>query len=431
MPHAALPSRKPPTHAHAVRAMVAVVFVGMGVLRASAGDYDVIRASYGQPELIAGLGQRQDVNGWLPSMEGARALDVELSNTHMTMADAAGNLFLADKESHSILKITPDGNLHTVVGTHVAGNGGNAPQVGTAVALSNPNGLYVLPEGTVYIVDRDNDKIRRLNTNGIVTTVVTNTWPLLAGRGLWVSRDEATIYYTANSDVRRWTPTGGVTLYAGGFSNLGNIDVDPTDGNLVVTDRGAHRVYRVFANGSREVIAGDGSTQNHGDGGPATNAGLDEVRGVAFLPHGGYFLATQADGDIWYVDTNHVAHVFIEGSGNSTPLPFDGVCEPRAISITPWGDLIVTESDYAVVRVVRRTLAISATAAGPTSGFSVTWYSMPSAGYAVQFCDNLAETNWQTVADGFGASAAIESTYTDTNAVSVVRRFYGIRRGAP
>ena len=155
-----------------------------------AGDYDVITASYGKPELVAGLGQQEDVNGWLPSMEGTNALHVELSNTHMTMADAAGNLYFADKESHAILKMTPDGNIHTVVGTHNPGNGGDTVQAGTSVGLANPNGLYVLPEGTTYILDRDNDKIRRLDTNGTVRTVVSNTLPLLAGRGLWVSADE-------------------------------------------------------------------------------------------------------------------------------------------------------------------------------------------------------------------------------------------------
>ena len=396
-----------------------------------AGDYDVITASYGEPELIAGLGQQQDVNGWLPSMEGTNALHVELSNTHMTMADAAGNLYFADKESHSILKMTPDGNIHTVVGTHNAGNGGDTVQPGTSVALSNPNGLYMLPEGTTFILDRDNDKIRRLDTNGTVRTIVTNTLPLLAGRGLWVSADESTIFYTAHTDLRKWSESGGVTTYASGFSSLGNIDVDPTDGNVVVTDRGAHRVYRVYPDGTRDVIAGDGTTQNHGSGGPATNAGLDEVRGIAFLPHGGYFLATQGDGDIWYVDTDNIAHEFIQGSGSSTPLPYDEICEPRGISIAPWGDLIVTESDYAVVRVVPRTLAFSDMSASPPSGVSITWYSMPSADYSVQFSDSLTETNWHTVAETPGTPSNIVSTVTDTNALSISQGFYRIKRETP
>jgi streptogramin lyase len=415
----------------------AILFVGLWPACATAADYDLILASYGQPELIAGLGQRQDVNGWLPAMEGTDALHVELSNTHMTMADAAGNLFLADKESHSILKITPDGMVHTVVGTHVPGNGGDAAQPGTSVALSDPNGLYVLPNGTVYILDLGNNKIRRMGTNGFVETVLWDPVPILVGRGLWVSADGTVVYYTAYHTtgdagvVRRWTPTGGLSTYASGFAQPGNIDIDPTDGNLVVTDRGAHRVYRVYSDGSRTVIAGDGTTQNHGDGGPATNAGLDEVRGIAFLPHGGYFLATQGDGDIWYVEPNGIAHEFIPGSGSSTPLPHDGICEPRAVSVAPWGDLIITENDYAVIRVVRRKLAFSRAHTDPSTGLRMIWYSMPSADYAVQFTDSLTQTNWQTLAVTSGASADIISRYTDTNAPFASKGFYRVRRETP
>lgn len=391
-----------------------------------AGDYDTILASYGELQLIAGQGQLEDVNGWEAWMEGTNALEVELSNTHQTMADAQGNLYLVDKESHSVLKLEPDGTIHTVAGTHAAGNGSDGPQPGTNVALNNPNGLYVLPDGTLYILDRDNDKIRRLDTNGVAATVVTNTLPLGAGRGLWVSSDESTIYYTATTNVKKWTSSGGVSVYATGFASLGNIDVDPRDGNLVVADRGAHQVCRVFTNGTWTVIAGDGSTQNHGDGGPATNAGLDEVRGIAFLPHGGYFLATQGDGDIWYIDTNNIAHEFIQGSGSSTPLPWDEICEPRGISVAPWGDLIVTENDFAVVRVVPRKLAISDLTREGISGFRLRWYSMPAREYDVRCTDHLSSTNWQVLETVPGDDSSIVTDYTDTNAVSEQKRFYKI-----
>lgn len=417
-----------------MKTLIAIVlFICMSFYCVVADDYGVILDSYGNLQLIAGTGQRQDTNGWQQSMEGSNALDVELSNTHQTMADSQKNLYLVDKESHSVLKMTPEGTIHTVAGTHVAGDGGDAAQVGTNVALSNPNGLYVLPEGTVYILDMDNAKIRKLNTNGIVSTVVSDPIPILLGRGLWVSSDETLIYYCSyhldgNAGVvRKWTTTGGLSTYATNFVQLGNIDVDPTDGNLVVTDRGAHQVYRVFPDGSREVIAGDGTTQNHGDGGPATNAGLDEVRGIAFLPHGGYFLATQGDGDIWYVDTNHIAHEFIQGSGSSTPLPHDEICEPRAVSIAPWGDLIITENDYAVVRIVPRTLAISDVATAATNGFRLMWYSMPSWTYDVECTEDLIATNWQTLVTKTGDSNNILSIHTDTNSTYEDKMFYRIR----
>jgi len=208
----------------------------------SAADYDLIRDSYGRPVLVAGLGQLEDTNGWGSAMEGTNALAAELSNTHITMADAQRNLYLADKESHSILKITPDGTIHTVVGTHVAGNGGDAPQLGTQVALAKPNGLYVLPEGTVYILDLDNDKIRRLDTNGAVRTVIADTGPLGTGRGLWVSPDGSNIFYTASSEVRKWTATSGMSTRPASHTNSSR-------------GAGVPRRFRVTKSASREVSA--------------------------------------------------------------------------------------------------------------------------------------------------------------------------------
>jgi hypothetical protein len=117
------------------------------------------------------------------------------------------------------------------------------------------------------------------------------------------------------------------------------------------------------------------------------------------------------------VGTNNVAHVFIDGAGSSTPLPFDRVAEPRGISVAPWGDLIISESDYGVIRVVRRKLAVSDVGHGGGAGCSLTWYSMPSIPYEVEFTQDLLSTHWLALATVPGAAAHIATGYTDTNAV--------------
>jgi len=399
----------------------------MSVSPVLAGDFDTIQKSYGDLTLIAGLGQLEGTNGWQSAMEGTNALAAELSAPHMTQADSEGNLYIADKESHSVLKITLDGTIHTVVGTHLPGNGGDALQPGTNVAMSEPNGLYVLPNGTVYVLDKDNAKIRKLNTNGNVITVVPDTLPIAIGRGMWVSSDESTIFYTSKTNVMKWTSTGGVSTYSTGYVSLGNVDMGPRDGNLVVTDQNAHRVYRVFTNGTREVIAGDGFTSKQGDGGPATNASLDGVRGIAFLPNGGYFLATKNDGDIWYVDTNNIAHEYILGSGSNQQLPWDGLAQPRGISIAPWGDLIITENSYGDIRIVPRKLVLYDAGTVATDNFEITWSTMPSVTSTVDVCEDLILTNWQTLAILPGDPADILTRFIDTNAWSRQRSFYRIR----
>jgi len=231
------------------------------------------------------------------------------------------------------------------------------------------------------------------------------------------------MYFCSKTELRRWTAAEGVTVHATGFDSLGNLDMDPRDGTLVVTDAGANQVFRLLPGGGRELVAGDGSANHHGSGGPATNAGLDQVRGIAFLPHGGMFLATQGDGDIWYVDTNHIAHEFIAGSGNSVPMPTDEIAEPRGISLAPSGDLLITENDYAVVRVVPRQTAFCG--AIPTGNvLQLDWSSMPGHIYRIDRIPDLTATATVTVAALPAASHAVVTRCTVTNPPGTSAAFY-------
>src|SRR4030095_4680659 len=139
--------------------------VSMG--RAQFPEWDEVRASYGNLLHVAGAGADQNVNSWFAGYEGGSAVTAELSNPHMAMADAAGNIYIADKESHSILKVTPAGTIHTAAGTHTPGFNGDGPALLTQ--LDSPNGCFVLADGTFYIVDLTNLRIRRVGTNGELT----------------------------------------------------------------------------------------------------------------------------------------------------------------------------------------------------------------------------------------------------------------------
>ena len=270
-------------------------------------EWDDVRASYGNLLHVAGAGADQNVNSWFAGYEGGNAVTAELSNPHMAMADAVGNIYIADKESHSILKVTPAGTIHTAAGTHTPGFNGDGPALLTQ--LNSPNGCFVLPDGTFYIVDLDNLRIRRVGTNGDLTTVFQET-SVLGGRALWVSPDEQLIYFAGRDAVsvpslKKWTPTGGIQVVSSGFLSMGNITVDPNGLPLVTEDTG-NRVYRVHVDGTKTIIAGNGSTSGGGDGFPATSTGLNRVRGIACLPNGGFFLATQKGAHIWYVDTGGI-----------------------------------------------------------------------------------------------------------------------------
>jgi len=344
---------------------------GLSSARADPGltDFDLVLGRYGNLSTIAGMsggGQGKDVNDWRNTMEGGPGTNADLSRPHMAMADAAGNVYVADKQSHSILKIRTDGTITRVAGATPGGQnfgGYNLDEgVGTSVLLDNPNGLYTFPDGTTYILDLGNDRIRKLDPSGFLTTVVTDLAGISVGRGLWVSPDQETIYYTSGTRVRRSVAGAFPTTYVSGFANLGNIDVD-LSGNLVVTDRGDHRVWQIKPDGSQMVIAGNGSVSGGGDGFLATSTGLNEVRGIAFDDFGGYFLCTHKGGDMWYVDSEGIIHLAISGAGSGERLFGDGlpltanrfiekISEPRAVALAPDGALLITTNDSGLVRRV-------------------------------------------------------------------------------
>jgi len=239
--------------------------------------------------------------------------------------------------------------------------GFNGDGLATTAQLAFPNGLFTLGDGTTYILDLNNARIRRLDTDGMLTTLFEDPEGIAIGRGLWVSPDESQVYYSSNTRVRSWTPGGGVTTYADGFASLGNLDVDPRDGSLVVTDRGAHAVYRISSGGAKERIAGNGTDTGGGDGQSALDTGLNEVRGISFTPEGGYLLATHRDDQVWYVDTTGIIHLLVDGAGDvhngdGLPLssPGEKISEPRAVTLAPNGDLIITENDAGFIRLVPR-----------------------------------------------------------------------------
>jgi hypothetical protein len=128
-------------------------------------EFESLLANYSELTTIAGIGKREEDNYWKTSFEGALATEIELSNSHMTMADAAGNYYIADKQSHSILKVDPQGIVTTFAGTHVSGFNGEVG-VATDLQLNSPNGLYVLPNGIVYILDFLNRRVRRVDRLG-------------------------------------------------------------------------------------------------------------------------------------------------------------------------------------------------------------------------------------------------------------------------
>jgi sugar lactone lactonase YvrE len=317
-------------------------------------------SSFGNLETIAGngFGGVDGFNYWQPSFEGGPAINATLSRPHFAMADNAGNVFIVDKDSHSVLKITTDGTLHTVIGTHTPGDTGGSPTPGTSVQLNTPNGLWVRGDGTVYVLDTGNGKVRRMDPSGIVTTLFKDNGGIIGGRGLWVNEAEDRAYYCDGPNVKKWRPSSGINAINNkNFVDLGNLVVDSA-GSVVVTDRGANRVYRINGDGTRDPIAGTGGTNAVVDGTAVLDNGLYGVRGIWYLPNGGYLLALHEGSQILYVDPAGVVHIFVDGapgnahSGDGAWFHTPGlkISEARSVSMDSRGNILIVENDSGYVR---------------------------------------------------------------------------------
>src|SRR5687767_4253339 len=157
--------------------------------------YTNLLESYGVLETVAGSGQSStDVSHWQASYEGEWATNVSLSRPHIAFGDPHGNVLIVDQRSSSVLKVTPAGRLYTYAGTHIAGNNGDGPDFATNLHLNNPNGGWMGADGTFYILDTAKGKARKVDTNGIMTTLFT-TAPMGDGRAFWVKSDESLVFF--------------------------------------------------------------------------------------------------------------------------------------------------------------------------------------------------------------------------------------------
>ncbi|MFT6180952.1 MAG: hypothetical protein ACI9NQ_000725 [Paracoccaceae bacterium] len=383
---------------------------------------------------IAGLGDQEDRNFWQAQFEGANPRLTELSNPHDCGTDALGRVYIVDKQSHSVLRVSADGSeLITVAGTHSSGNAADGSLSAVNGALSNPNGLYVFADGSFLILDTDNRKVRQVDRDGMMETLFTYPAGFGAGRGLVASVAGDEIYFCgefvsgSQQNVKRWTEAEGFSTVAGinsGTRGLGNLDVGP-DGSLFVTSAGDHRVFQIKPGQTPVIVAGNGTTNgNMTSGSLATTVSLDRVRGIAVLPDGSFFVATQKGGDVWWVDNgpanngiNRRIHLFVNGAGSGnikagdnqprTGIP-DRIAEPRAIHLATNGDLLITCNDTGVIRAVRNICKATA----PVLSFNypfLAWQADWREQFVMEVSHHLEEGSWSIYKSITSLSGGLES----------------------
>ena len=296
-------------------------------------------AADGRLTVISGTGTA-GVSG-----DGGPAFSAQLTSPSDLALDPAGNLFIAETNSHRIRKVSAVGIISTVAGTGIAGfSGDGGPAI--AAELNEPSSIAVDAAGNLFIADSRNNRIRKVNLTGVVSTV--------AGTG-----------------VQGFSGDGGPATAAQLYDPLG-VAVD-TEGNLYIADASRNRIRKVRPDGIINTVAGMGVQGSGGDGGPASSAELESPSDVA----------VDAAGNLFIIDYRRIRQVtpagVISTVAGRTPLGFGGdggpavfayLRYPSDVAVDGAGNLLIADTYNNRIRKVNPAGIISTVAGdGGMGGF--------------------------------------------------------------
>ena len=291
--------------------------------------------------------------------------------------DANGNLFIADSGTHVIRKVTPGGSITTVAGNGQRGFQGDGG-IATAASFYAPDGVAADNAGSLYIGDTSNQRVRRVDSSGKVTTIAGTGTAGFAGDGSssaalaqlnfvrGVAVDQAGGVYIADTSNNRIRKISGGKINTIAGTGVAGYDGDgkqattaqlsaPTGvhvdriGNVYVADANNNRVRRISPGGVITTVAGTGTAGAAGDGGPATSAQLRQPWRIVTDRTGNLYIADRSNHRVRMVTTDGVMRT-IAGNGSSGATTGDGglstlaqLTQPASLAVDDSGNVFVAE----------------------------------------------------------------------------------------
>lgn len=294
------------------------------------------------------------------------------------VVDSAGNLYVCDTTSDTVQLVTTGGVVNIFAGR--AGQTGTTDATGSAARFNDPSGVTLAGNGTLTVSDTANATIRRITSAGAVTTLAgsPNVRGNADGTGsaatfnspLGIGQDSAGNLYVAdaqNHTIRRITPTGVVSTYAGAagisgsadgsstaarFNNPTGIAVD-SNGNVFVADTTNNTIRRISVFGAVVTIAGVAGVSGSSDG-VGSDALFNQPSGLGVDVAGNVYVADTGNSTIRRVtSTGTVTTVaglpgiagLKDGTGSNAWFN-----RPKAVAAATNGDLFVADTGNAIVR---------------------------------------------------------------------------------
>ena len=317
--------------------------------------------------------------------DGKRGIDVVLTLVDGIATDPRGNIYISHRSQNRIRKLSPNGTITTIAGNGIAGfSGDGVPALESS--LNFPAGL-AFDKGNLYVADRNNHRIRKIDLKGIISTVAGTGIPECCNdNGLAVEAHlhfpsdidvdtEGNLYISdrSNNRIRKVNPDGIITTIAGlGKPGYGG-DFGPADkallkypfgishdnkGNFYIADRGNNRVRKIDQRGIITTIAGDGTHSFGGDYGPANQSSLAFPTDVIVDSLGMVYIADRNNNRVRKIDRLGVITTLMglsqtEFNGDNEIAAETTLHLPFALALNGEDRLLVVDRNHFRVREVR------------------------------------------------------------------------------
>ncbi len=333
-----------------------------------------------------------------------KANKTEISLVDGIAVDKNGNIYIAMRDHNIISRVDTLGNMTRFAGTGESGFSGDKGKA-TEAQLKIPAGLTFDKKGNLYIADRNNHRIRKVDTRGIITTVAGNGTAGFSGDGGKATQaqlnlpsgvavdDKGNIYISdrSNNRVRVVDNKGTITTFAGNGGDGYKGDLGPATqaqlskpfglaldkkGNLYIADRENNRVRKVNPQGIITTVAGDGGFFFMGDNGPSYRASIAGPTGVVVDKNGILYIADRNNNRIRSVDTQGMIRT-VAGTGQQD---YNGESEtardtnlylPFGVALDQDGKLLIIDrSHYRIRRIDPRRGSIETVAGNGVKMFA-------------------------------------------------------------
>jgi DNA-binding beta-propeller fold protein YncE len=275
--------------------------------------------------------------------DGGAATEAQLNNPFDLAFDPGGNLCFSDTYNHCIRRVDlRTGVIATIAGTGEQGFSGDGGPA-TEARMNQPYGIVIDHSGNIYVADRLNQRVRRIDTSGVITT--------LAGDG-----------------SGKFSGDGGPSARAG-LAEPNGLALDRHHRRLFIADVADNRVRVIdLSTDAISTFAGTGNGHHAGDGGPAAAADVFGARAVALAPDDSLYVLERQGSSLRRVHNGIIETAAGTGArgyaGDDHDARHAVFNAPKEMAVDPAGNVFIVDTENHAIRLIDAQSWIVTTIAG-------------------------------------------------------------------